>query len=238
MHMAALRDSVRRLLYPDDAVCIACGALRVDDTERHLCRACAESLAPLAPPFCPRCGKSGWATECPDCLTRKPDALDTRASAYAYGGAARQLVRALKYSAVAPAADALAAAMVQALPIGRVDALVPVPLHRRRQRVRGFNQAALLCAALSAHTGLPVLDALIRPRATQTQTRLTREGRAENVRGAFEAALPVSGLSLLLVDDVLTTGSTAISCAEALKAAGAAWVILLTAANAHENGDA
>lgn len=232
MRMAAIGKRVADIVYPDGAVCVACGALRTDDPEGRLCRACAEALVPLCAPFCPRCGKPGWKAPCPDCQTKPPDALDGRRAAFGYDGVAGALVRALKYGSVARAADALAPAMAAALPEGAFDALVPVPLHPRRERVRGFNQAALLASALSPLCGLAALDALSRLRFTKTQTMLDAEARAKNVSGAFRARLPVEGLSLLLIDDVLTTGATAEACAAALKAAGAARVALLTAARA------
>lgn len=230
-------QAVVRALYPENSVCIACGALRVDDVQTHLCGCCLKELTPMEGPFCPRCGRQGWAMVCPNCLVLAPDALDARVSAFAYGKTTRALVRALKYSHVTQAADALAEAMVKALPDLRFDGLVPVPLHKNRHRQRGFNQARALCEAVSRRTGLPVLDALTRERATKTQTHLTREGRTGNVRGAFFAHMTVEGLSLLLIDDVLTTGATALACAEALRAAGASHLTLLTAAQAQFHAD-
>ena len=236
--MATFSDTIARLLYPENAVCIACGALRVEDTARHLCSECADALIPLSPPFCPRCGASGWAMECPDCTARPQDALDQRISAYAYRDTAFLLIRALKYTNVECAAEALAPGIAAALPPDAYDALVPVPLHKRRKTQRGFNQAYALCEALSKHTNLPVLDALTRNKPTKTQTRLSREGRLTNVRGAFSINAEITGRSLLLVDDVLTTGATALACAETLKAAGAVSVTLATAARVSEQEDA
>ncbi|MDR0928214.1 MAG: ComF family protein [Oscillospiraceae bacterium] len=234
--ISPLRIGLRSLFFPRGAVCISCGALRVDAAAHRLCRACEEALVPLSPPFCPRCGRPGWSMVCPDCSLAPPTALDARISAYAYRDTAGALVRALKYQHVQPAARALADGMLACRPKGRFDALVPVPLHRRRMRQRGFNQADMLCAVLSEATGLPIWRALARIHATRTQTRLNQEQRQENVRGAFaadsEEVISVQGASLLLVDDVMTTGATAESCAQALKAAGAARVVLWTAARA------
>lgn len=230
--MAALGDLIVRLLYPRDAVCIACGRLRVDDSAWGLCRDCLAALVPLVGPMCPRCGQPGWAFECPDCAIKPSDALDARYSALAYDGTAARLVRALKYGSVERAADVLGHYMLRALPGDAYDSVVPVPLHKSRLRRRGFNQAALLSAYVSEHAGIPLLHALTRDKKTYTQTALMREMRRENVQGAFSAMLPVKGLSLLLVDDVLTTGQTALACAEALKAAGAKRVALLAATRA------
>ncbi len=230
--MVANRERLKDALYPPGAVCAACGALRVDDLPTRLCARCARGFRPLPLPCCARCGKPGWQGHCPDCLTLPPDAIDARRAAFAYVGAAGRLVRALKYDHVLAAADTFAPAMAAAMPGGRFDAIVPVPLHRRRERMRGFNQALALASALAARCGLPVLEALERTRHTKAQARLTGDKRAENVRDAFRAVMPMDGLSLLLVDDVLTTGSTALACAEALRRAGAVGVSLLTATRA------
>jgi ComF family protein len=115
------------------------------------------------------------------------------------------------------------------------DCAVPVPLHRRRHRDRGFNQAAELARALD----LPVVDALVRVRATASQTGLPAAQRHRNVRGAFQPAgagllgrrrAAVAGRTVVLVDDVCTTGATLEACAAALRAAGAREVRALTAA--------
>lgn len=232
MRMAAIRALIARALYPENACCIVCGRLRVDDRAWALCEDCAAGLALLEGPFCPRCGAVGWAVECPDCAVRQPGAMDACLAAYPYEGVAGGLVRALKYSAVHAAAAALADGMAAVLADKGYDVLLPVPLHRGRQRQRGFNQADVLCRALSARTGMPIADALQRTRATRTQTELSLAGRAQNVRGAFEVTSPVKGMSILLVDDVLTTGATAGACAAALKDAGARRVALLAATRA------
>lgn len=230
--MAAIVELIRRLLYPEDAVCLSCGALRVDDAAFGLCAACSAHMEPLPQPMCPRCGLPGWAMECPACMQKPPDALDARIAAFPFDGPVRELIHALKYDCVLPAASGLAAVMAQYIPATPFDAIVPVPLYKNRLRTRGFNQAEALAAALSTHCGIPVKPLLRRTRNTKTQTALSTEGRHSNVQGAFEAVTPFSERRILLVDDVLTTGATALACAEALKAAGAAQVILLAAARA------
>jgi ComF family protein len=110
------------------------------------------------------------------------------------------------------------------------DVAVPVPLHRARQRARGFNQAR----ALAVHLGLPVSDALIRTRPTESQADLPAERRHSNVRGAFAISrhADVEGRTVVLIDDVMTTGATLNACAAVLLDAGAAEVRALTAARA------
>lgn len=112
------------------------------------------------------------------------------------------------------------------------DGLVPVPLHRLRQRERGFNQAEELALGLSEDTKVPVVKALQRVVATRQQAHLTRAQRWENIRGAFSLApkANVKGKRLILIDDVLTTGATVETCARVLQKAGAAEVVVLTVA--------
>lgn len=150
-------------------------------------------------------------------------------AAFRHRGAARELVMQLKYRYCDEAADALALAMAQCVPLGRYDALVPVPLHARRQRTRGGNQAEILCRALSPRLGLPVLNLLTRVRETREQTSLARGDRLRNVQGAFSLAGEARGLRLLIVDDVRTTGATARACAQALSQGGARKLGILTA---------
>jgi ComF family protein len=112
-------------------------------------------------------------------------------------------------------------------------AIVPVPMHARRLRTRGYNQARLIAEGLSRRVGVPCRARwLKRVRATPTQTRLTARGRAENVRGCFAVGrwAPLKGARVVLVDDVMTTGATLGECAKTLKRAGAAWVAALTVA--------
>jgi len=111
-------------------------------------------------------------------------------------------------------------------------ALVPVPLYHRRRRERGFNQAKEIAQGLGKKRKLPVLDCLYRYRETASQTKLERPARWENMAGAFrmKAKFDVRGRSLLLIDDVFTTGATADACAQALAQAGAARLAVLTIA--------
>ena len=122
--------------------------------------------------------------------------------------------------------------MTRVLPLEeQFDAIVPVPLHWMRRWQRGFNQSALLAQILSRRRGIPMRNALRRTHSTRTQAGLSNHARRENVARAFRAR-GVDGQRLLLIDDVMTTGSTAAACARALKRAGARRVTLLTLARA------
>lgn len=129
----------------------------------------------------------------------------------------------------------LLATTALSMDLERVDMILPVPLHLKRLRQRGFNQAALLCRFLGKRLGVPVrYDVLFRGHWTDPQTRLDRKQRHANVKNAFHVAAPgiIQGSSLLLVDDVFTTGSTVNECARSLRKAGAGEVTVLTVARA------
>ena len=152
----------------------------------------------------------------------------------AYEGTLRELIHLYKYSGVRTLSQPLGDLLAAALPLDLgFDAVTPVPLHWRRQWQRGFNQSELLSRAIAHRRGIPVVRALRRSRATQTQAGLSNTGRRHNVAAAFRcarAAKKLKGRRVLLIDDVMTTGSTAAACARTLKQAGAAKVVLLTVA--------
>lgn len=163
-----------------------------------------------------------------------PPAYNRARAAVRFGEVSRALVHALKYG------DRLDLAPMMGRWIGHAgreilaeaDALVPVPLHWRRQWARRFNQSAMLAAAISAESGVPIAaGALKRLKATAQQVGLSRSERATNVQGAFkvpeEGRAAVVGRRLVLVDDVLTSGATVDGCARALLRAGAANVDVL-----------
>jgi len=156
--------------------------------------------------------------------------FDAAYSFGAYEGVLRELIHLYKYGRVRTLARPLSGLLAQALPRDEAfDAAVPVPLYWRRRLQRGFNQAELLARGLSRRTGIPVVKALGRVRATPTQAGLSNSARRQNVTRAFRAR-SVQGKRILLIDDVMTTGATAGACALALKQAGARRVALLTVA--------
>ena len=154
--------------------------------------------------------------------------VDRHLILYHYTGRAGQAVRRLKFSRTtllaAPMAERLRAAYEREF-AGEVDAIVPVPLHWTRRFMRGFNQSELLCFALPESLVKPRL--LSRVRATQPQSSLDPKARLVSLADAFRAAPAVSGKSILLVDDVVTSGSTAAECSRTLRDAGAVSVALL-----------
>jgi ComF family protein len=158
-------------------------------------------------------------------------------AAYCFGsyeGTLRELIHLYKYDRIQTLARPLADLLAAALPLDeRFDAVTPVPLHWRKQWQRGFNQSDLLARAVARRRGIPVVRALRRTRSTQTQAGLSNTERRKNVAAAFQcrrSGETLAGRRVLLIDDVMTTGSTAAACARVLKQAGAARVVLLTVA--------
>jgi ComF family protein len=151
----------------------------------------------------------------------------------AYEGTLRQLIHLFKYKRMKPLAKELSAQLARALPRDqRFDIVVPMPLHWRRHWQRGFNQSELLARATARRSGIRMVNAVRRTRATATQAGLSNAKRRENVAGAFRVKNRrlVEGRRILLIDDVMTTGATASACALALKRAGAKSVSLLALA--------
>lgn len=159
--------------------------------------------------------------------------FDHAASFGLYEGTLRTLIHLYKYSGMTPLARHLGEYLNRLTPSDRkFDAVVPVPLHWRRQWERGFNQSELLARHVASSQGIPVIKALKRARATEVQAGLASAGRRRNMAGAFRARprADLTGKHLLLIDDVMTTGATAGACAVTLKRAGAQSVSLLTVA--------
>ena len=215
------------LLYPPK--CVGC-----EKEGRFLCASCLDTLPHLLPPFCLRCSQPITRGDaCRRCLSSPLD-IDGIVAPFRMEGAAREAVHRLKYSnlrAISPLLGELLADFLVARQI-HGDILVPVPLHHRRERQRGYNQAALLAREVGERLGLPVLpDALARSKDTPSQTgRSQAEDRRANVQGSFRCPDPglVKGLNVLLVDDVCTTGATLEACSLALKEAEAASVTGVT----------
>lgn len=208
-----------------------------------VCPGCLGRIRPLELLVsCDRCQRPlSLAAHSPDagvlCGTCRQEetVFDRLRSFGAYDGELRKLIVLLKYNAVQPLAGPLAgwlALVLQQHPeLAATDALVPVPLHRRRQRMRGYNQAELLARELGRWTRLPVETGwLARVRDTASQTGLTPAQRIKNVHGAFAGTTKLDRSRILLVDDVCTTGATLNACARALKRGGAASVQAVTVA--------
>jgi ComF family protein len=231
--------AVASLFYP--ALCAICS--EPIERDAYLCASCSGKAPRIKPPFCDTCSEpfEGDITQrfsCANCAHRVLH-FECAVAAYRSRAVVRRIIHEFKYGHQIhlrhPVADWLSEALRDARLDGRrFDVVVPVPLHPTRKRERGFNQAELLVELLSAHAGLTMSNALERIRYTTTQTAFDRTERMENLHNAFRLRKKahVRGLRVLLIDDVLTTGSTLSECARVLKAAGAISVHAATAARA------
>ena len=220
--VAKLKGIALDFLFPQ--WCVGCG--REGD---FICPSCRRSLPRVIPPLCPRCGKphpSGIL--CPICVGWQAE-IDGIRSPFRFDGVMRQAIHQLKYKNLRALAGTLAGFLGDYLAANSVpgEVLVPVPLHPKRLRERGYNQSILLAKELGKLADLPVVDdCLMRKRYALPQARTsTMEERRDNVAGAF--ACRDCGLrdkQVLLIDDVSTTGATLDACAAVIKSAGAALV--------------
>lgn len=214
-------------LLPQD--CLLCGGAAGDAL---LCPACAAELPLLASPRCPVCAvPTPGGDVCGGCLKAAP-AFDATVAVWRYGFPIDRLVQALKFEHRLAVAGFFAGAMLEgATPEG--DLIVPVPLSASRLRERGFNQAVELARPLARRLRLPV-DAECCRRSAETfpQSSLPWKERRRNVRNAFECSADLSGKSVIVVDDVMTTGATLDEFARTLKRHGAARVTNWVAARA------
>jgi len=220
-----------------------------------VCTECLAEIQPTRAPQCVICGDrlsgatllmgDGRCSHCRDCAPEFERAI----SFAEYEGGLRGLIHLLKYESVTPAAGPLGGMLAQAigelLPGCRssMPLLIPVPLHKSRTSARGFNQSELIARAAAKR--LPgrlevVCGALVRQRDTVSQVGLSREERIANVRDAFRVTGPrrVRGRDIILVDDVMTTGTTLSECARVLKQAGAERVWAATVARAFDSASA
>ena len=223
------------LLYPPR--CLVCRTLG----ETGLCADCLAQITPVAVPSCRTCGQTiaPPGMHCRHCRLRRP-VYDRARAMGAYEGVLQTALHQFKYhdrpQLAAPLGLLLAAfARSNAADLNglRFDALLPVPMHPVRRRQRGYNQSERLARVVGAELGLPLLtDALVRTRATRPQVGLAGDDRRSNLAGAFAVRRPeaVQGKTLLLIDDVVTTGSSLHECALSLKADGAQAVYALTLA--------
>lgn len=221
------------------AVCMACH--RPVASEGSLCVPCWGQVAFIERPFCERLGLPlavdlGEGALSPQAMARPP-AFDRARAAMRFDGVGRRLVHRLKYGDRPDLAPAMARWMARAGRdvLAEADLIVPVPLHWSRLVRRRYNQAAELARALSVETGISYApDLLRRVRATRPQVGLTSDQRGENLQGALwvdpERRAEIAGRAVVLVDDVMTTGSTLNAAARALRRAGAARVDAVVAA--------
>lgn len=211
--------------------CVACGK-----PGTRWCAHCRKTVSLICGPVCPTCGVPQNKTEpCESCDHEAPAYRCLRSWAL-FEGPVRKALHCLKYRRDVALGDTLAAQMLPSVQALRwpIDVITPIPLSGARQKERGYNQAGLIARPLALALGLTYdPKALARWRDTRSQVGLTREQRRENVRDVFRAeGSRVRGRTVLLIDDVATTGSTLSSAAESLVAEGATKVYAFTVARA------
>ena len=219
--------------------CLGCGA----DCATGFCDLCAPQLRRLTPPICLKCGlemPAGVSGNRPSCSWCDPKKFkfDACRSALRYSGPIERVVKRFKYKRIPTLSEPLSRFMTGYLEeraelftvYREADMVVPVPLHWMRRLRRGFNQSELLAAPVAAALHLPMVRAIRRIKNNIPQSRLGLKDRRENVKGIFtpHPRVSIQGRRIVLIDDVMTSGSTVAECAAVLKKAGAAWVGIFT----------
>lgn len=229
------------LLFPSS--CQVCEAFLDRPGERVVCRDCLEKLRVVDSPSCLCCGRffegAGEPHLCADCLGSRPLFARHR-SAARYEGIVKDIILLYKYRGFAVLSGVLAELVLCSLAGDEdfwsgIEAVVPVPLHPAREKSRGFNQARLVAKRLAKQRHLPLLAGrLVKVRKTEPQTSLGGQAREVNLKGAFQVRKcgGIKGKTVLLVDDVYTTGSTIRECSAALRKAGVREVRAVTVARA------
>ncbi|AYO29918.1 ComF family protein [Biomaibacter acetigenes] len=250
-----ITNGILDLIFPRQPYCLVCNN-KLEPGKALICLSCENKVKPVSPPLCRKCGRSLMAPGpttagntdfsvpgffrsqvyhlCRDCRAREHYFVEARSFGY-YEGVLRELIHRFKYGGRRELAEFLGGRMVQTLEHiswPAFDYIVPVPLHIKRERERGFNQAYLLAFVVNRHTGVPIFRGFIRIKPTEHQTLLDKSLREQNLTGAFEVVdkARLKGKTLLLIDDVYTTGSTADECSKTLINAGADSVFVLTCA--------
>jgi len=243
--MSMLRSFIRTLediAYPK--ICLGCKTkLDAHLADEYICSRCRLKIKKNIPPFCHSCGRhlekdNRNKSICPSCL-RNRLRFDRAFSPCLYEGVLKELIHEFKYKGKTHLGKPLSKIMTDfireyALPVDYMDFIIPIPLHKARQREREFNQAEILGRHVASEFNKGLRnDLLRRERPTQTQTGLANERRFLNVTDSFSVTkdADLKGKNVLLIDDVLTTGATSSAAAAALKNAGAHIVFVLTLAN-------
>ncbi len=232
-----IKNIILHLLFP--RTCFCCGIDLPLENKGFLCKDCLKKLKKPGPIICQRCGitlKDGGA-HCFNCRGTKAKHFKCSLirSALDFNEPSRALIHGLKYEKHINIAKFLAPLMQKTLlenpDFLEAEYFVPVPIHKKRFKKRGFNQSEILARELSSLTDIPTLNALVRIKNTKSQTKLTKKERAENIKEAFTCTMPseIKKKAVILIDDVCTTGATLEECAKVLKKAGAREVYALCA---------
>lgn len=214
--------------------CPGCGEPETDVSPNQLCNQCRGRLKMIRPPICPGCGGEidGVLELCVKCMHEKKRLWEKAFSLFDLSGYGQKLVQLFKYHNRPEMARALGGLINEYLPqeFNQREWLVPVPLHWSRYCSRGYNQSRLTCRIIAGHTGIKLKNILVRRRRTKQQAKLSREQRKENLTNAFclKRGVNCENRTILLFDDVLTTGATLTAATKVLLDAGACNVYIIT----------
>jgi ComF family protein len=235
-----LKDDLLDFVYPQS--CPICEK-PLNRGEKEVCENCWNNLAPLPASFCPYCKsfledeETTFKHRCIYLSQPEDRKIFSVRSLGTFDDYYKTLIHRLKYDKRIPLGERLAQSLggivAREKDFISCDLIIPVPLHRARERERGFNQSQILAEGISEVTNLPLMkDILKRKKNTQDQTYLNAQQRKENVRGAFVVTQQekINGMSIILVDDVITTGATLNECARMLLDAGATEIFAVTLA--------
>jgi ComF family protein len=225
------------IFFPES--CPICKNLSTDHTTAPICPDCWQSVTRYAGPECPKCGRplvSDVSLTCGECLKNEPSFTWARSFGL-YEGTLREAIHHLKYYGIKRLARPLSDLMIT-MEFPRADAMIPVPLYKKRLRKREFNHAALLGRYLAGYSGIPlVMNTLVKVRDTAPQVGLNAKDRKKNIKNAFDITNrgPVLEKDIVLVDDVYTTGATIRECSELLKKEGANNIYVMLLAHSRQD---
>lgn len=239
--LSAFGEGFLDLIYPSNIYCISCGNIIDDSRPYSLCDVCVRTLRWANGRTCSRCGKllqEDYGSDlCTDCIDGE-HVFQKGFTCVEYGSAERELMHQFKYKDKAYLGRKLAEIMYDRIQPEKLDPdlILPVPMFRRKEKQRGYNQAAVLAASLSRYMGVPYeRKLLVRRVDTEAMSGLGALGRRKNIQEVFavphDKMIRLTGKRLLLIDDIYTTGSTADACASVLLEAGAAEVFVFTFAS-------
>lgn len=225
-------DSILNFIYPMAELCPLCGEISLNNL---VCETCKKGIKYVTPPYCEKCGRKFKGLKphdwCPECKAESKS-FDVAFSTFVYDGIIKHKIISYKFYGASHLASYFASAMEETfqqkgfLP----DCITWVPLHPKREAQRGYNQSQLLALMMGRRLGLKAEDLLVRKRNTKAQATLDRAQRHKNLKQAIFCNKDITGWTVLLIDDVFTTGATAESCAKALKEKGAKTVFVQTLA--------
>lgn len=237
--MKSYVDSFLELIYPEKNICFICEVYDEEISDKYICSSCERKLKKLQPPLCSKCSKpieyNSTTGLCPECCDTDRYFITSK-SPYAYDGLIKKAIYSYKYHNKAyfyKLFGNLLVDFMKSISYTEFDCIASVPLYPSKMRERGYNQSELIARYIASKLSIPYVDAIKRTKKTLKQSGQSREQRKKNMKGAFEIKQPAEKIinnSVLLVDDIYTTGSTVDECSKVLVNYGAASVYVITIA--------